>query len=104
MAKRVLDRGMHKLLGVSLECEAVDGGSDTSELYSVEVSGFTEKISEEMLLLFFENRKRSGGGPVEEMFYNAKECRAVVTFKNPEGQWSWVFLERLRFSLASVSA
>ena len=76
-----------------MECEAVDCGSDTSDLYSIEVSGFTEKISEEMLLFFFENRKRSGGGEVEEMFYSAKDQRCVITFKSPDGSWSWIAFE-----------
>uniref|UniRef100_A0A8D0LD74 Uncharacterized protein n=1 Tax=Sphenodon punctatus TaxID=8508 RepID=A0A8D0LD74_SPHPU len=49
---------------------------------AVEVRGIPPDVEEELLVLYFENRRRSGGGPVQECKHRGSW--AVVTFENPE--------------------
>ncbi|KAI0210543.1 hypothetical protein LSAT2_004740 [Lamellibrachia satsuma] len=44
------------------------------------VSGIKQTTDEEVLKLFFENRRRSGGGPVQNVDYRKSTGRAVITF------------------------
>ncbi|XP_069138957.1 uncharacterized protein [Argopecten irradians] len=48
----------------------------------IKVTGFSVQTTKELLTCFFENKKRSGGGDIEEMDYHG-DC-AVITFENPE--------------------
>ena len=97
----ILDRCPHQLTGHELTISVVDGltnkdgivsmdeviGSSSSEAVScaIELRDFTPDITEEILRMFFQNRKRSGGDEIEEMFYGSEERRAVITFAHPEG-------------------
>lgn len=58
---------------------------------TVEVLELPENVDEELLSLYFENRRRSGGGPLESV--EIKQNRAVLCFEDAEGKWS--FLENL---------
>ena len=48
------------------------------------VSGIKE-TNEELLKMFFENKKRSGGGPVKQLDYHNVEGQATITFFSDEG-------------------
>jgi hypothetical protein len=52
---------------------------------AVRVSGINEKMSEEMLSLYFENEQRTGGGEIEDIFVDKPSGFAVITFKSREG-------------------
>ncbi len=45
----------------------------------------------EYLILFFENRKRSGGGEIENVYIDHGKGRAVIVFKEAEGKASGLF-------------
>ena len=51
----------------------------------VKVTGYENDISEDTLLLYFENKRRSGGGDV--MFIRKEENRSLVNFKQTEGMF-----------------
>lgn len=99
-AVRIMDRSPHRLCGHELNISLVDGlddehnivsmddvlGNNTEELScAIEVRDIAPDITEEILSMFFQNRKRSGGDEIEEVFFCAEERRAVITFTTPEG-------------------
>ncbi|CAM5107194.1 unnamed protein product [Natator depressus] len=51
-------------------------------LRALEVLGVPPDVEEELLVLYFENRRRSGGGPVLDC--RRQGSRAVLTFESPE--------------------
>ncbi|XP_060085669.1 cuticle collagen bli-1-like [Ylistrum balloti] len=86
-----------------------DGGVDSSDTYDNETCGPTTVISEEetddereeplgmikvtdlppnitedSLTLFFENKKKSGGGEIEDVDFRKESAMAILTFKDPE--------------------
>ena len=66
--------------------DEVLGTSDTEALScAVEVRDLAPDATQEILSMFFQNRKRSGGDQIEDMFYCVDERRAVITFSSPEG-------------------
>ena len=54
--------------------------------YSIEVSGVDKNTSAETVRMYFENQKRSRGGPVDNVWYNAKNGNYVVTFAGSESE------------------
>ncbi|KAL3865265.1 hypothetical protein ACJMK2_006878 [Sinanodonta woodiana] len=58
--------------------EIGDGGISST----VEVRGFSKKTSQELMEMYFENSRRSGGGDVEEVMI--KDEVAYITFKEAE--------------------
>ena len=51
----------------------------------ISVSGIKGTTPEEVVKMFFENKKRSGGGPVKHLHYQPTEGRATITFHREEG-------------------
>ena len=58
----------------------------------VEVSWSQADISPELLMMYLENRKRSGGGQVQELKLFAEERKAYVRFADAECKLSVVVL------------
>ena len=52
---------------------------------TIEVSGIPETTSEEFLKMYFENKKRAGGGDIKTMTYDKQEGMATITFSDPSG-------------------
>ncbi|XP_069322880.1 protein mono-ADP-ribosyltransferase PARP10 [Eulemur rufifrons] len=48
---------------------------------AVEVRGLSPDVSDELLTLYFENRRRSGGGPV--LSWQRLGCGGILTFREP---------------------
>lgn len=68
---------------------------------AIEVSGISKHCTEEILVLFFENKKRSGGGTIEEIFIDLEQLVAVITFESDEGErvfCSLKVIKLIRFS------
>ena len=94
-----MDNVPHKLCGHALDVSLMDTSTGRdygvaaiddvvgSDVYScaIEVRDISPKITQEILKLFFQNRKRSGGADIEDMYYCDDEHRAVITFTGPEG-------------------
>lgn len=50
----------------------------------VEVLGLPPEVPDELLVLYFENRRRSGGGPVQS--WRRRGSRARLAFESPDGE------------------
>ena len=53
---------------------------------SILVKGFSGKTTKDALCLYFENTKRSAGGPVEKVDLKSGDKHAVVHFADPKGK------------------
>lgn len=51
----------------------------------IEVTNIPSKTTEEELVLFFENRRKSGRGDVKMVEYNMSTHMAVIWFKKEDG-------------------
>ena len=51
---------------------------------TIKVSGFTHNESEDLIQMFFENKKHSGGGDIHTL-YPLEDGEVIITFKNPAG-------------------
>jgi len=94
----ILARSAHQLCGAELHISLVSGLTDNQDTTvsidssdaetlscAIEVCNMALDITEDVLRLFFENRRRSGGDKIEELYYQDEERRAVITFFHPEG-------------------
>ena len=58
----------------------------------VVVRGINEKTEKETLKMFFQSKKRSSGGPMDNIDYNRFKHEATITFWNVEGTLHIVFV------------
>lgn len=56
---------------------------ENKEEKSVEVLALPEEVDEELLYLYFENKRRSGGGPLQSVEKDGD--RALLVFEDAEG-------------------
>jgi len=104
----VLDRSPHVICEHELSISAVRGlvdrrnslsmdevflGVSDSEALScaIELTDLAPDMTQEILSMFFQNQKRSGGDQIEDVFYCADEHRAVITFLTPGGRIAPIF-------------
>ncbi|CAH2286319.1 mono-ADP-ribosyltransferase PARP10 isoform X1 [Pelobates cultripes] len=66
---------------IELHSHHYQPGSQPAIMAEVEVSGLTESLVTDYLILYFESRRRSGGGPVK--IYTRNGCEAFLTFSDP---------------------
>lgn len=59
---------------------------ESPEERTVEVLALPPEVDEELLSLYFENRRRSGGGPLVSV--HKQDDRAVLVFEQAEGKLS----------------
>ena len=79
--------------GTFLEVEEVD------ETRQVLVTGFANITTEESLLYYFENKKKSRGGEVAKVERHFEEDAYIVTFRHKEGKYVHAFMN---FRAASI--
>ena len=53
---------------------------------SIKVSGIPAGLSEDLLCLYFENTKRSGGGSVVKVVFSEDPGTAIITFEDAGGK------------------
>ncbi|TNN46240.1 CMP-N-acetylneuraminate-beta-galactosamide-alpha-2,3-sialyltransferase 1 [Liparis tanakae] len=63
---------------------------ESPESRTVEVRALPAAVDEELLFLYFENKRRSGGGPLVSVEKSGD--RAVLVFEEAEGEWKTGFL------------
>lgn len=51
----------------------------------VVVSGIPKNVTQETLVMYLENKRRSGGGQVKTIEYNSASGTAIVTFQDDSG-------------------
>ena len=56
------------------------------ESHSVEVSGVNKETSQETLKMFFQNRRKSGGGKIDHIWCDEDTGNFVITFENRDGR------------------
>ena len=61
---------------------------DTKETKEILVEGFNAKTNQEMVELFFENTKRSGGGEITDIKMCLESGSAVIWFAESAGKKS----------------
>ena len=87
MSKTFLKRTAQlKLNQKSLTIEKVDP-PHLSHLRQVCVSGITSSISADVLELYLESSRRSGGGEVIDIALDVEQGKAIVTFRDTEGNF-----------------
>ena len=52
---------------------------------TIKVAGLPESVSQDMVVMYFENKKRSGGGEIKSFNLMLNKGKAVITFKDPAG-------------------
>ena len=83
MVPSVLER-KHTLNKAELDVSSyTPPAPDSTDSSIIEVTGLEESMSEEMVMLYFEN-PRSGGGEVKAV--ERKDQSFVVTFQDPQGK------------------
>ena len=58
----------------------------TQQPRTIEVTGLAPTTTEDAIVNFFENKKRTGGGDVESVDYNPDRGTAVVTFTTADSK------------------
>ena len=68
---------------------AADQATTKVKLYepasAIEVFGVGEKTRQETVRSFFENRRKSAGGPLEDIHYKKGDKMYQITFQDPKG-------------------
>ena len=54
--------------------------------HSIEVSGVSKDTSQETLKMFFQNRRKSGGGKIDHIWFEEDTGNFVITFENRDGK------------------
>ena len=54
---------------------------------AINVEGIPNDTSEDYLSMFFENRRRCGGGEIEQLDYDKEEHSAVIVFKEADSEY-----------------
>jgi len=72
-------RRQHVLSGVTLGVTMLESQPDV-DVCTVQVSGILSNHTHDFISLYFENSRRSGGGPVDEIIVDRDKGVAVVTF------------------------
>jgi len=70
---------------VKLTATLLDSWPDVGGPCAIKVQGFKIGTSRDMIEMYFENRKRSGGENFDELLYEEGNQIAVITFSNPQG-------------------
>ena len=52
--------------------------------FRLEVTGIPDNTKDEFVSLFFESEKSTGGGPIEELDFDAETGTAIIAFKAQE--------------------
>ena len=86
VVERVLSQKKHILTGVELKMSLPEVEAIPEPAVSILVSELPGDIDEEILEMYFDSKKRSGGSGVEEVNMRA-DGTAIITFGSPEGQY-----------------
>ena len=65
----------------------VNDDEDEVETDAIEVRGFPKNADEEMVTMFLENKRKSGGGPTKEVTFNRTDGTAVVIYNDSNSKF-----------------
>lgn len=87
VAQNLVDKGAVKYSdGTMLQISAYTPSCNENALGSVEISGIPPNMTEDTLIMFLENTRRSGGGKVAEMQFDKHKRMALVDFEDQKGK------------------
>ena len=66
-------------------CFKVSPAHDAWDGKTIEVRGINTSTTDDIIEMFFESKRSSGGGPVEKMTRDTDNNVTYVTFEMPEG-------------------
>lgn len=73
-------------LKISLCTQTASSQDIPEELTTVAIRGFSPSTSTDTFLNYFENTRRSGGGPVVDIKIDLKKGVAFITFEDADGE------------------
>ncbi|XP_078603208.1 protein mono-ADP-ribosyltransferase PARP14-like [Branchiostoma floridae x Branchiostoma japonicum] len=81
--KHVLNGQILNVKEFTSSSEEASPDTDTSppQNITIQVSGFTSSPNKEMMMLYFENKKRSGGGEIQDI--QVRDNKVFIVFKDP---------------------
>ena len=91
MTKRVLEKP-HKIGGCPIfVVEKKDGSQPQIQTKdespaALEISGFKSSTHEDVILMYFENTEKSGGGEIAQFEMSKSKNSMVITFTDPSGK------------------
>ena len=88
--ENVLKRGPLSLVGSKLTI------APYAEEPMVKISGVSQNISEEMLELYFENTRKTGGGEIKSIDMLPSMQAAIITFADTAGKYRTGLWDTLR--------
>ena len=84
-ARRVLAKQKHRV-GTSLfRASKPEITRDAEPMKRVVVEGIPESTHEDCIEVFFENRRKSGGGPIEHIERDQEKGCVIITYESAEG-------------------
>ena len=86
MANSVVEKDKHSLNGANLEVTKEMAEKHKEAAKTIMVTCLAPKTTEDSLLNYFENERRSGGGAVESVTIQRETGKAFVTFKDADGK------------------
>ena len=86
MANHVVEKDKHSLNGANLEVTKEMAEKHKEAAKTIMVTCLAPKTTEDSLLNYFENERRSGGGAVESVTIQRETGTAFVTFKDADGK------------------
>ena len=109
VAARLLERKSvvfkDQTLLISEPCDAtprVVSGEPRHCTNTIKVTNVAPALSKEVLKLYFESAKRSGGGEIKDLHLITEKKKAFVTFKDPDGMFCLVYCNVLDLCLHSM--
>jgi hypothetical protein len=82
-ARNVASR-KHKLCDAELQVTLLQTWPEMTSC-AISVQGIGDKLSKDTVWLFFENQRRSCGGPISDYVKDEETGNVVITFENREG-------------------
>ena len=86
MAKRVVEKDKHSLNGANFEVTKEMAEKHKEAAKTIMVTCLAPKTTEDSLLNYFKNQRRSGGGAVESVNIQHETGTAFVTFEDADGK------------------
>jgi len=88
VAQNLIDKGELKYRDdVTLQLSAFTPSCEDNALDAVEIRDIPPNITEDVLVMFLENTRRSGAGKVADIQYSERNRTALVTFEDQKGKY-----------------
>ena len=97
MAQRLVEKKTHNVFGHEVTVLSTPPQQTTRES-AVLVKGLTKNVEPDMIEMFFESEKRSGGGEVVKMKMDQKKGCAIIWFRHESGLYLlWFNITRSKY-------